>query len=379
MDFDPNAPARPGSGIFGLPHTEEQALVVLVPVPWEATTSYGGGAAEGPRAILEASKQVDLYDLDVDRPYQHGIFMRKIPDEVHAWNAAGKALAHKVIEHGGVGKDPELEDVRSRRSTSCRRTGEQARGARSRAPPREGQDRRRRRRRPLGPVGRAEGDGESPERAVRRPPLRRPFGHTQGVRRLHALARVHHVQRARDASPRSRSSSKSVFATSARPRSNTSKAQGDRVAVVLRPRPLTMEMEGEAFASDRAFHRPRGACRSTCGYRSTSTASIPRYCPHTGTPVPGGLEARLEADRDPPRGRSHRQDASSASTSTRSPRNLEDEDDEQDSNVGARLLYKLIALYLLAAGAGRAASSRLNPMTSSSLARDSHPGGPGMR
>src|SRR5690242_16211567 len=83
MSFDPNAPAQPGSGIFGLPHSETEALVVLVPVPWEATTSYGGGAADGPRAILHASMQVDLFDLDVDRPYQHGIHMvDPVPDVV---------------------------------------------------------------------------------------------------------------------------------------------------------------------------------------------------------------------------------------------------------------------------------------------------------
>src|SRR6478752_3860393 len=108
MAFDPNAPAQPGSGIFGLPHNEEEALVVLVPVPWEATTSYGGGAAEGPRAIFDASMQVDLFDLDVDRPYQHGIHMREIPSDVRAWNVAGKAAAEKIIEHGGAGDDPKL-------------------------------------------------------------------------------------------------------------------------------------------------------------------------------------------------------------------------------------------------------------------------------
>jgi len=41
--FDPSAAAPPGSGIFGLPHTPEEAYVVLIPVPFEATTSYGGG------------------------------------------------------------------------------------------------------------------------------------------------------------------------------------------------------------------------------------------------------------------------------------------------------------------------------------------------
>ncbi|MEO8877527.1 MAG: arginase family protein, partial [Polyangiaceae bacterium] len=52
--FDPNAAALPDSGIFGLNDTPEDARVVLVPVPWDATTSYRAGTANGPAAILEA-------------------------------------------------------------------------------------------------------------------------------------------------------------------------------------------------------------------------------------------------------------------------------------------------------------------------------------
>src|SRR6185295_14451637 len=102
MAFDPNAPAQPGSGIFGLPHDENEALVVLVPVPWEATTSYGGGAGGGPRAILEASAQVDLYDLDVEKPYTAGIHMLPEAEEIITANGKGKALAEKIIEAGGA-------------------------------------------------------------------------------------------------------------------------------------------------------------------------------------------------------------------------------------------------------------------------------------
>jgi agmatinase len=108
MSFDPNAPAQPGSGVFGLPHSESEALVVLVPVPWEATTSYGGGASDGPKAIRDASAQVDLYDLDVEKPYQAGIFMQDEAEEIIAANGKGKALAAKIIEAGGAGDDPEL-------------------------------------------------------------------------------------------------------------------------------------------------------------------------------------------------------------------------------------------------------------------------------
>ncbi|MEJ2186550.1 MAG: agmatinase [Gemmatimonadota bacterium] len=51
-----------------------RAGVVLLPVPYESTTSYGGGTANGPRAILEASRYIELYDQELDRePYEVGI------------------------------------------------------------------------------------------------------------------------------------------------------------------------------------------------------------------------------------------------------------------------------------------------------------------
>ena len=71
--FDPNAPALAGSGVFGLPHSPEQAGVVLIPVPWDATTSYLAGAAQGPEAIFAASRQVDLYDLETDPSEKHNL------------------------------------------------------------------------------------------------------------------------------------------------------------------------------------------------------------------------------------------------------------------------------------------------------------------
>lgn len=100
--FDPNAAATADSGIFGLPYTESEASLVYVPVPWEATTSYGGGTSNGPAAILEASRQVDLFDLDVQKPYEPGLFMQDESAEVRDWNEKGKAEAAKIIEVGGM-------------------------------------------------------------------------------------------------------------------------------------------------------------------------------------------------------------------------------------------------------------------------------------
>ena len=50
------------------------AAAVVLPVPYEATTSYGGGTREGPGAILEASRYVELYDETLDaHPYEAGV------------------------------------------------------------------------------------------------------------------------------------------------------------------------------------------------------------------------------------------------------------------------------------------------------------------
>ncbi len=106
--FDPSGPAI-GDGIYGLPHRAEAAPVVLIPVPWEPTTSYGRGTAGGPAAILEASRQVDLFDVETGRPYEAGIAMLPFDSEIQAWNERACELAQPVIDAGGADGDPDLE------------------------------------------------------------------------------------------------------------------------------------------------------------------------------------------------------------------------------------------------------------------------------
>ena len=102
MTFDPDAAGGPDSGVYGLPFTPEQSHVVIIPVPFEATTSYGGGAAEGPAAVLAASRQVDLFDRETGTPYDRGIAMLPISDEIRAWNDKAKSIAAPIVASGGV-------------------------------------------------------------------------------------------------------------------------------------------------------------------------------------------------------------------------------------------------------------------------------------
>ena len=103
MTFDPDAPAE-GDGLFGLPYTPEQAAVVVIPVPFEATASYRRGTKDAPTAILEASRQVDLHDIETGDPWTAGLAMEPVDPRVVAWEDAASEDSVVVIANGG--RDP---------------------------------------------------------------------------------------------------------------------------------------------------------------------------------------------------------------------------------------------------------------------------------
>lgn len=98
-NFDPNAKADSDAGVFGLPFSESESSLILLPVPWDATTSYGGGASRGPQLILKASQQVDLFDLELGKAYESGYFMREIPFEWLKRNDSTRADVERVRHH----------------------------------------------------------------------------------------------------------------------------------------------------------------------------------------------------------------------------------------------------------------------------------------
>jgi N1-aminopropylagmatine ureohydrolase len=52
----------------------QQAKTVILPVPYDSTSEWRSGSRHGPRAIIDASQYLELYDLELDRePYKVGI------------------------------------------------------------------------------------------------------------------------------------------------------------------------------------------------------------------------------------------------------------------------------------------------------------------
>jgi len=113
--FDPNGPALENANIFGLPFTSDESSIVLVPVPWEATVSYGSGASQGPRAILEASAQVDLLHPEFIDLWKVGISMEEIPAAILKQSIELKKKVAKIIDAHGKGvdvsKDPKFKTI----------------------------------------------------------------------------------------------------------------------------------------------------------------------------------------------------------------------------------------------------------------------------
>lgn len=98
QNFDPSQPGLADATIFGLPFSSEQSEIIIIPVPWEVTVSYGAGASEGPEAILEASFQVDLNHQEFPELWKLGMFYAEIPVAWKKNSNEYKALAQPIIE-----------------------------------------------------------------------------------------------------------------------------------------------------------------------------------------------------------------------------------------------------------------------------------------
>jgi len=123
--FNPDDPGDTSGGIFGLPFGPEEAQIIIVPVPWEVTVSYAAGTAHGPEAILKASPQLDLFDEQYGKIWQAGISMLDIPADVRAESDRMRPIAQLVIEFqeaGGSGLDePFLEAQLNLLNESCQK------------------------------------------------------------------------------------------------------------------------------------------------------------------------------------------------------------------------------------------------------------------
>jgi len=336
--FDPNAAASADSGIFGLPEDPAAARLVYLPVPWEVTTSYRGGTAAGPAAILEASRQVDLFDHEVERPYEAGLYLQPADPRIAEWNAAARPLAEEVIAVGGqIGEDARLASLLARVNE---RSVELNRVVREMTEAVLGQGRI-----PV-IVG---GDHSTPFGAIEAAADRQPglgvlqidahmdlrhayegfvWSHASVMRNV--LERLPGVARLVQVGIRDYCQEEAEFAA----------AEGERVEVFYDADLARRQFAGEPWGA--IVPGIVGALPRDVWISFDIDGLDPRFCPHTGTPVPGGLDFNqavflvAELVR-----RGRRIVGFDLNEVAPGP------EGEWDANVGARLLYKLSAWTLV--------------------------------
>jgi agmatinase len=108
-------------GLFGVPTTFDNSKIVIIPVPWEVTTSYGGGTAAGPECVWKASPQVDLFDLELGRAYEQGYHLLEIPAALRELNDRLKptALAIREALEEGRALSPQLKKSLGEVNAGC--------------------------------------------------------------------------------------------------------------------------------------------------------------------------------------------------------------------------------------------------------------------
>lgn len=108
--FDPSQPGLADESIFGLPFNAKESEIIIIPVPWEVTVSYGAGASQGPEAILEASFQVDLHHQEFPELWKLGIYL-DLNEQTARWadnSEKYKLVAQPIIE--ALEKGEKIED-----------------------------------------------------------------------------------------------------------------------------------------------------------------------------------------------------------------------------------------------------------------------------
>jgi agmatinase len=332
-DFDPDAPAGPSGGIYGLPHGADDARVILIPAPWDATTSYRAGTAEGPAAILRASRQVDLYDLETGEPYAGGIHMLEEDPRVRELAVEARAAAEPVISGGGVVEGPGLAEQVATVNTLSTELNRWVRAETERWLDRD---------RIVGIVG---GDHSVPFGAIAAAAARHPgmgilhvdahadlrrayegFTHSHASIMYNVMTELRGIERLVQVGVRDVGAAEQAFIREA----------GGRVITHFEPDLAALRFGGEPWGDQCA--RIVAPLPDEVWISFDIDGLDPAYCPHTGTPVPGGLTFAHALYLLRVLGESGRRivgfDLDEVAPGPGG--------DEWDGNVGARLLYKLI-------------------------------------
>lgn len=113
--FDPDQVGNPNNNIFGLPFTEEDARLIILPVPWEVTVSCGTGTARAAEHIRRASIQIDLFDSENPEGWKQGFYLREVDKKLLMKSDYLRKEAELYLDY--ISKGQKVEDNHFMRKT----------------------------------------------------------------------------------------------------------------------------------------------------------------------------------------------------------------------------------------------------------------------
>ncbi len=116
---------------FGAEPSRERAKLVLIPVPWEATASYGGGAGHGPELVRKASFQLDFFCREKGASFNHLIYFQDPDPEIISLNREASALTEKIKSQWTEGETLPAGErkIAEQANQLCRALSRRVRGA----------------------------------------------------------------------------------------------------------------------------------------------------------------------------------------------------------------------------------------------------------
>ena len=81
---------------FGRETTFDSADLILIPVPWEVTSSYGSGTSQGPELIRKASSQLDFFTPSFNDSYNHRIHFETTDLLIESLNKTARGWARTI-------------------------------------------------------------------------------------------------------------------------------------------------------------------------------------------------------------------------------------------------------------------------------------------
>ena len=91
-------PPQKDDGFIGGRLNPQDASLILLPVPWEATVSFGEGTAKAPDKIKISSHQLDVENYHYITPYKAGISMLETNKDIAKLSNKARKKAIKVIQ-----------------------------------------------------------------------------------------------------------------------------------------------------------------------------------------------------------------------------------------------------------------------------------------